>query len=84
LGLLEDGDDLTVGVTGRLHAELSKIIFRKFYSFQRLFAGGITGLIGFDARLPAMLIGAYPVSSNVNIKIAVELIAFLLLCMILP
>ncbi|MFZ6675493.1 hypothetical protein, partial [Undibacterium sp. Xuan67W] len=42
LGLLEDGDDLTVGVTGRLHAELSKIIFRKFYSFQRLFAGGIT------------------------------------------
>ncbi|MFZ6676228.1 hypothetical protein, partial [Undibacterium sp. Xuan67W] len=41
-GLLEDGDDLTVGVTGRLHAELSKIIFRKFYSFQRLFAGGIT------------------------------------------
>src|SRR5476649_1806701 len=42
LGLLEDGDDLTVCVTGRLHAELSKIIFRKFYSFPRLFAGGIT------------------------------------------
>jgi hypothetical protein len=32
LGLFEDGDNLAVGVTGRLHAELSKIILRKFYS----------------------------------------------------
>ncbi len=32
LGLLQDGEDLAVGVTGSLHAELSKIILRKFYS----------------------------------------------------
>lgn len=30
-GLLEDGDDLAIGKTGRLHAEPSKSEFGKFY-----------------------------------------------------
>jgi hypothetical protein len=29
--LLEDGDDLAIGKAGRLHAELSKSEFGKFY-----------------------------------------------------